>query len=255
MQLIRIAGGDYSEYEDLLLRCDELEKEAEQILLKYIRIFGDMTTEIFKLKIDCIALKKTISYCIMAKNKGEAVEPEALQVFIAEKMAGYQAELQEMVKQNELSKKGEKISAFQAKEIKRIYRKIAKMLHPDISNITEKHPSLADLFQRVLIAYQCNDYKEIKELEVLVSCALEKIGEENFEVIIPDIEAKIEELEKEIYSITTTEPYIYGELLADHEQVSQKMKEFEAERDSYAEYKTELEAKLSEIQENYNGKQ
>lgn len=249
MQLIRITGGDYSQYEDLLLRRDELEKEAEHILLEYTRVFGDITTEIFKLKIDCIALKKSISYCVMAKNRGEAVDPEKIQKFIAEKMAAYQAELDEMVRQNELSKKGEKISAFQAKEIKRIYRKIAKVLHPDISNVTEKHPPLADLFQRVLIAYQCNDYKEIKELEVLVNRALEDIGEENFEVVIPDIEAKIEELEEEIKGIKTTEPYIYHELLDDTDRVRQKMRKFEEERDSYVNYKIELEAKLKEVQE------
>lgn len=249
MQLIRITGGDYSQYEELLLRRDELEKEAEHTLLEYTRIFGEITTEIFKLKIDCIALKKSISYCIMAKNRGETIDTSTLQKFIAEKLATYQSELDEMIRKNKLSKKGEKISAFQAKEIKRIYRKIAKVLHPDISDVTEKHPPLADLFQRVLIAYQCNDYKEIKELEVLVNRSLEEIGEEKFEILIPDIEAKIEELEEEIQSITTTEPYTYRGLLNDAERVHQKMKEFERERDSYASYKTELEAKLKEVQE------
>lgn len=249
MQLIRISGGDYSQYEDLLLRRDELEKEAEHILFEYTRIFGDITTEIFELKIDCIALKKSISYCIMSKNKGEAVNPEKLREFIAEKMAVYKAELNEMIRQNELSKNGKKISAFQANEIKRIYRKIAKTLHPDISNVIEKHPVFADLFQRALIAYRCNDYKASKELEVLVSRALESIGEENFEVVIPDVEAKIEELEEEINSITTTEPYIYHELLDNPELVRQKMKEFEEERESYENYKAELEAKLKEVQE------
>lgn len=249
MQLIRVTGGDYSQYEELLLRRDELEKEAEHILLEYTRVFGDITTEIFKLKIDCIALKKSISYCIMIKNRGEAVDPEELQEFISEKMRIYQAELDKMVQQNELSKKGEKISTFQAKEIKRIYRKIAKVLHPDISNVTEKHPPLADLFQRVLIAYNCNDYKEIKELEVFVNRSLEEIGEKKFEIVIPDFERKIDELEQEISSITATEPYIYHELLDDFEHVQQKMKEFEEERDSYATYKVELEAKLKEVQE------
>ena len=249
MQLIRIAGSSYSQYEELLLQRDELEKKAEHILLKYTRIFGDISAEIFKLKIDCIALKKSISYCIMVKNRGETVSPEKLREYIAGKMAAYQAELEEMVRQNELSKKGEKISVFQAKEIKRIYREIAKILHPDISNITEKHPPLADLFQRVLIAYHCNDYKEIKELEVLVNRALEKIGEEKFELVIGDIDAKIAELEEEIQSITTTEPYIFQALLCDDALAQQKMNAFEEERDSYAGYKTELEAKLKQVQE------
>ena len=249
MQLIRITGGDYSQYEELLLRRDELEKEAEHILMEYTRIFGDITTEIFKLKIDCIALKKSISYCIMLKNRGKSIDPEKLKEFFAEKMAAYQSELEEMVRQNELSKKGEKISAFQVKEIKRIYRKIAKVLHPDISNVTEKYPQLADLFQRVLIAYHCNDYKEIKELEVLVNRSLEEIGEEKFEVVIPDIESKIEELEEEIRSITTTEPYTYREILNDTERIQKKMREFEEERNSYTNYKTELESKLKDVQE------
>lgn len=249
MQLIRLTGGDYSQYEELLLRRDELEKEAEYILLEYTRIFGDITTGIFKLKIDCIALKKSISYCVAAKNHGDVVDVEALQKYIDETMAIYQAELDEMIYKNELSKKGEKISAFQAKEIKRIYRKIAKVLHPDISNVMQKHLSLADLFQRVLIAYQCNDYKEIKELEVLVNRALEEIGEEKFELVIPDIESKIEALEEEIKNITTTEPYTYRELLNNAECTEQKMKGFEEERDSYINYKIELEAKLKEVKE------
>lgn len=249
MQLIRIAGSNYSQYEELLLRRDELEKEAEHILLEYTRIFGDISAEIFQLKIDCIALKKSISYCVMAQNRGESVDPEMLREYIAGKMTAYQAELDEMVRQNELSKKGKKISAYQANEIKRIYRKIAKLLHPDISSITGKHAHLADLFQRVLIAYHCNDYKEMKELEVLVNRALEEIGEEKFELVIPDIDAKIAELEEEIQNITTTEPYTYHELISDTALVQQKMNAFAEERNSYAGYKTELESKLKEVQE------
>lgn len=249
MQMIRITGGDYSQYEDLLLLRDEFEKEAEEILLAYTRIFGDISAEIFKLKIDCIALKKSISFCVAAKNRGEEPNIEEMKKFIAEKMEIYQMQLDEMLKQNELSKSGEKISAFQLKEIKRIYRKIAKVLHPDISNLTAEYPALADLFQRVIIAYQCNDYKEIKEAEVLVNRALEEIGEKKFEIVIPDIENKIEELEEEIRRIKTTEPYTYREILENSDSIRQKTDEFEQERESYRNYKRELEIKLREVQE------
>jgi hypothetical protein len=250
MELVRVASGDYSSYEELLLRRDELEKEAELILLEYIRIFGDITTEIFKLKVECIALKKSISYCIMMKNRGENVDPDKLAEYIAEKMAAYQEELEEMIKKNEEAKKGEKISAYQAKEIKRIYRKLAKILHPDISNVIEKHPELGMLFQRIMIAYQCNDYKELKELEVLTNKALDDLGEEKFEVVIPDIETKIEELEEEIRSIKTSEPYTLRELLEDTVQKEQKMKDFEDEKETYSKYKEELGRNLKELQEN-----
>lgn len=255
MQLIHVASGDYSQYEELLLKRDELEKETEFIMLEYTRIFGDITTEIFKLKIDCITLKKSISYCIMKKNHDEVIDPETLRKVIAEKMASYQAALDEMIRENERSKNTKNISAFQANEIKRIYRKIAKILHPDVSNVTEKYPALGELFQRVVVAYKCNDYKEIKELEVLVNRALSEIGEEGYQVVIPDIEEKIENLEEEIHTLMTTEPYTYNEFLNDNNLVEQKMKEFELDRDSYARYKVKLEAKLKEMLGDNNGKQ
>lgn len=249
MEIVKVSAGDYSQYEELLLRRDELEKEAEQILISYTRIFGDITTEIFKLKIHCIALKKSISYCVMLKNRSEKVDPEKLREYIAEKMAAYRLELDEMIKRNENSKKSEKISSFQAREIKRIYRKIAKNLHPDITDITKKHPPLAELFQRVIIAYQCNNYNEIKELEVLVNRFLEEIGKERFEIIIPNIEEKIEELEKEIQYITTAEPYMYREILNDKVRIEKMMEDFCDEKISYEKYNAELEIKLKEVQE------
>lgn len=250
MELVRVTGGDYSRYEELLLKRDELEKQAELIHLAYTRIFGDIATEVFKLKIECIAIKKSISYCIMIKNRGEELDPQKLVEYIEQRMAAYQAELEEMIRQNEISKSGTRLSAYQEKEIKRIYKKLAKILHPDLSNVTEKHPELADLFQRVMIAYQCNNYKEIKELEVLVSRALDDLGEEKFEVVIPNIEEKIEELEEEINGIMTSEPYILEEYLNDDEKRNAKMKEFEEEKETYTKYKEELQKNLKEIQEN-----
>ena len=250
MELVEEMVGDYERYEDLLLRRDEFEKEAEYILLEYMRIFGEITTEIFQLKIDCIALKKAIAYCIKAQNRGESVAPEKIQKFMEETLLVYQAELEEMVRQNQIAKTSKKISAFQTNEIKRIYRKIAKVLHPDISNFTKEYPGLEQLFQRVIIAYHCNNYKEMKELEVLVCGALEEIGQEKFQLIIPDLEEKIHELEEEIRQIITIEPYIYKELLKDSDKIQEKKKEFQEERDTYANYKIKLEEQLKEIQVN-----
>ena len=248
MQIVGVTGDDYSQYEELLLYRDELEKEAENIFMEYTRVFGDITAEIFKLKIDCIALKKSISYCVKKKNRGEKLSAEDLQKYIAERMSVYQSELDEMMYQNELSKKGKAISSFQSQEIKRIYREIAKLLHPDISDLTEKYPSLANLFQQVMFAYKCNDYKRIKELEILVNRALRELGEEDFVHVIPDIEEKIKELENEIQGIISTEPYVYKNILRDHNVTREKLSEYEKERDSYLSYKTELESKLKELQ-------
>lgn len=52
MELVRVTGGDYSRYEELLLKRDEVEKQADHMFIEYTRIFGDITTEIFKLKVE-----------------------------------------------------------------------------------------------------------------------------------------------------------------------------------------------------------
>ena len=59
-----------------------------------------------------------------------------------------------------------------------------------------------------------------------------------------------EELEEEIRSIKTSEPYTLRELLEDVVQRDQKMKEFEEEKDTYSKYKEELGRNLKELQEN-----
>lgn len=249
MELIKVIDGDYAQYEELLLKRDELEKEAELILLEYTRVFGDITTEIFELKVNCIVLKKAISFCVIAKNTGNVVDKDALTKFIVVQMAVYQEELDEMVRKNELSKSSSKISAYAEKEIKRIYRKLAKLLHPDISNLTKEYPVFEELFQRILIAYQCNNYKELKELEFLTNRALEELGEQNFEVVIDNIEEKIESLRGDIYTIKNSIPYIYKELLENAKKMEEKMKEFEDERETYRSYKEELEKTLEELKE------
>ena len=58
------------EYEDLILQRDRLEKEADQIRLNYLREFGEEITAAFQARIDCIALKKSITFCQMKKNAG-----------------------------------------------------------------------------------------------------------------------------------------------------------------------------------------
>lgn len=247
MNIIRIANGDYGRYEELLLQRDQLEKEACQYMLAYTREFGDLITESFKLKVDCIAIKKSIGFCQAAKNHSKDIDPEELQAFLNQQMAAYQAELRDMIQKNEESKKGTPISAYQAQQIKAIYRRVAKMLHPDISPLTKQYPELADLFQRVMIAYQCNDLKELQELEVMINKALADNGVEKLEIVIPDVAEKILELEKEIERILNTEPYLYKGFLADEEKVSAKKQELEKEIEEYKQYKASLESGLKTL--------
>ena len=62
IELINNEQERYEEYEELLVRRDQLSKDAGSYLIVYTKEFGDMITANFELKIDCIKKKKTISY-------------------------------------------------------------------------------------------------------------------------------------------------------------------------------------------------
>ena len=61
MEIIKVKNAALSKYEELLLRRDNLRKQAENYNLAYIREFGDLIEEEFRIKIECIRKKKEIA--------------------------------------------------------------------------------------------------------------------------------------------------------------------------------------------------
>jgi len=248
MDIVHIApNGDYERYEALILQKEQLEKEADQYYLDYVLKFGELTTKAFELKIDCIALKKEIALYVAARNTGRTITQEEIDNYLSVHLAAYREELVQMIKDKELAKGSTTVSSYLVTQVKTIYKRLAKMLHPDISPLTSKYPNLAELFNRVIIAYKFNDLKELQKLEVLINKELDDNGIENFSMVIPDVLERIEELEKDIDEIVNTEPYTYRHLLSDGDAVAEKKMELEKEIQTYEAYKAELIEKLTAI--------
>lgn len=76
---------------------------------------------------------------------------------------------------------------------------------------------------------------------------LEDAGVDSVNVIIPDIDEKIKEVEAEIENIRSTDPYLYRELLNDSGAVNEKTEELEEELKEYIDYKNELQSYLDSI--------
>ena len=247
MELIKIALGDYPRYEELLLRKDKLEKEAYYWYDEYIRVFGKYLIDLFEAKVDCIRVKKLIALAQAQINKGLTPDMTEINGIVKEQMLSYYEELDNLVKEHEDSKKAEIIPAHEAMRIKKIYREIAKTLHPDINPATAKDPALQDLWNRVVIAYKCNHLDEIEELQILVNKALDERDIDVSKIVIPDIQEKILALEEKINKIITTDPYNYKFLLEDNEETEQRIRDLEDEIKQYNDYKEQLEVTLRAI--------
>ena len=235
------------QYENLILQRDRLEKEAEQYHLEYYHEFGELITDTFQARIDCIALKKSITFCQMKLNAGEEIDPISMQEFVDAGMLAYNAQLEELLSLTEAGKSLEPISLLEVEEIKRIYRRIAKRLHPDICPLTAEEPELMNLFQKALSAYRRNDLKKLREAETLINRFLKEHGEDPEAAEIENLPEKIADLETEIAQIIEKEPYTYKTLLEDPDAIEKKRAELEAEKEEYLNYKKELQAHLESL--------
>lgn len=249
-EMVYARSSSFDRYEELLLRRENLKKEAFRWEREYVRVFGDRILKLFEMKLECIRKKKTISFCQVAANHGEHVNQEDLQKYLAEEMAAYQAQLEAMIEDNEAAKDVYEVSENDVLEIKKIYRRLAKQLHPDINSKASEIAELRELWERISIAYKCNQLKDMKELEVIALAALKASGEGKIEVEIPNIAEKIAEVEAEIESIRNTDPYMYKFILTDDDAVQEKNEILDEEYASYKEYSGQLDEILRSVMKN-----
>lgn len=240
MDLIKSTDSKYEEYENLLLERDQITKEAGQIWTVYLQLFGKLNTDNYEEKLECIKCKKTIAYYQNALNHGGVVDSAAMEKYMEQEMAEYYANLRRMLKENEDANNAGTSTPYEVARAKTLYRRLAKLIHPDINPETDHSKELQELWQRILIAYHHNDVKELSELEVLVRKVLKELGSEDVKVDIPDIEEKIEALKSEIEGIKQTEPYCLRYLVEDEEAAEKKKTELREELETYQKYHKEL---------------
>ncbi|MCR5282808.1 MAG: hypothetical protein K6E18_05510 [Lachnospiraceae bacterium] len=235
------------EYEELLIRRDQLYKDAASYQIAYTQEFGDLILENFKLKLVCIKKKKTISYCRRRLNRGLAINTDRMNAEIEAEMLLYHEQLKDLIGETDAAKNAKRSDEFKVRLAKKIYRRLAKRLHPDINKKTEEHEMLRELWDRIVSAYRRNDPDELDNLEVLVKRALEQLGEEGFAIDDTDLDERIERIERRINEILMTEPYTYGEILASKEQIKAIRNSLEEEKRDYETYLETLQKTLDDI--------
>ncbi|MBQ9387187.1 MAG: DnaJ domain-containing protein [Lachnospiraceae bacterium] len=246
-QLIFRGSAAYQKYEELLMRRDALKKEAFQYHLEYARVFGELIIEVFNAKIEAIRLKKTIDFCQTFFNRGENVDQAALQDYIQKELEQYRWRLDELLSEYKNASGAEMASEADMIKIKKIYRRLAKQIHPDMNPSVAENEELKELWQRLVIAYNCNNLKEMEEIEVLVAAVLDRMGMGGGDTAVSNIEEKIAALEEEIETIKNTDPYQYKKLLEDEAAVESKKAELREELQKYKDHVAELEKMLEDM--------
>ncbi len=246
-EIIKVKNEGYAEYEEVLLQRDKVKKESLLWKIEYTKEFGKQITDLFEMKITCVKKKKIIAYCQTQINKGKTIDQEEMLTFINHEMQEYNHELEQMVEETEKANSGHQISTATATKIKKIYHKLAKMLHPDINPKTDEIPELKRLWHMIVVSYNANDLEELEAAEVLVKKALDEIGWENIVIEINDLSKKIQKVKDEILDIKSKDPYQYKFILEDYEAVKAKKETLQKEMQEYADYEKELDLVMEQF--------
>jgi hypothetical protein len=237
MDIVTIDDPRYADYEDLILRRDQVKKEAFEASQDYIRRFGQLINDRFAAEIACIREKKIIAYCQRMLNRNLPIEDTKLDNFIEREMNEYQAQLDAMIAEKAaIDKANQSVSEYQMSQIRSIYRQIAKRIHPDIAPDLFAHPDVQDLWAKTNSDYNCNDYYGIKDDQVTLNRLLERYQGEGLSLDIPDIASCLDRLRKEIAEVTSRDPYLYRELLADEDACLEKEETLRKDIKDYQDY-------------------
>jgi len=239
-ELQDITGPLYQQYESLILQRDQLKKEAGSIWTAYLKIFGQLLTESFRLQVDCIRKKKEISFIMRAINSGSVLNMDEMKEQIETEMTLFQQSLDDLMEDARDSLVARISDADTVRKVRQLYRSIAKQIHPDIYPEAMQNETIRDLWARAEEAYAANDLKALTEISVLVQKVLHGGSIPAADLSSRELQQKISDLKEEIHTIRTTDPYCLGALLENPEETSRKEEELKQEIEDYQKYFEEL---------------
>lgn len=237
----------------LLLERDELQFViCKNIETEYMLKLGGIEYKAYEAQCAALRLKRKIELIQAKKNRQEKVIISAIEETLNSEFAEYQKQLNEQIdKMNDALKrsKAEVLTNEENKELKKLYRKIVKALHPDINpDVSETQ---VNLFDNAVQAYKNGDLNTLRIIGEMVGNsplpeqhkdALTQLNEEKerLQNLLKAIRDSIEQIKSEY-------PYTMKEIIEDEEQTEQKKKELENILSQYNELISIYKAKIEEM--------
>lgn len=237
----------------LLLERDELQFViCKNIETEYMLKLGSIEYKAYQAECAALRLKRKIELIQVKKNRQEKVIISAIEETLDNEFAEYQKQLNEKIdKMNDALKrsKAKVLSYEDNKELKKLYRKIVKALHPDINpDVSEAQ---VQLFDNAVTAYKNGDLETLRIISEMVgekvlpeqhTDAMTQLAEEQ-----KRLKALIKAIKESIDNIKTEYPYTMKDILEDTEKTKQKKQELESIFKQYKELISIYKAKIEEM--------
>ena len=243
----------------LVLERDELRFvickniEMEYIEMEYMLKIGGLEYQAYEAECTFLRLKRKVELIQAKKNRQEKVILSVIEDALDHEFLEYQKRLDEqMDKMNDALErsKAEPLSEEESRELKILYRKVVKALHPDMNpEITDAQ---ARLFDQAVSAYKNGDLPAMRLIDEMVGGGPVLTDQENMAVKLSKekdrLNSLLERVKKEIGKIKTEYPYTMKEFLEDSEKLERRREELEKILEQYQElaafYRTKIEEML-----------
>ena len=232
-------------YKSMIVTRDDLVKQAQSARVDYFKEFGELNSTILAAKIECISKKKAIAYCQTIVNSGGTdVDGSSLQSYLDRCMNDYHESLRKLKKESRLSREAETIPGQTMHRVRKLYRELARLIHPDIN----PDPFFIPYWHMLKSAYDMCDAERLQELSILIRDAIND-HESNTDYVPEDLtaeelEKRIASIEEEIEDIIHNEPYTYSILLDSEDSVKEHRAELNKTLVEYRDYGKELDKVL-----------
>ena len=240
-------------YEDLKTEIEKLRVELSMLLLErdelnfvicrnleteYMLKLGGLEHQLYLKQCEAQRLKREAELIRAALNRQEKPDLSQIESSLDEEFADFQEKLDEQVqKMNEALKhnSGEPLSSEDTKELKSLYRKIVKRLHPDLNpNSTDAE---MQLFENAVTAYKNGDLLSVRAIYEMVGDDSAAPDETDTMQALIKTKKHLEEIlagiKEEISAIKSRYPYTERELLADDAKVEEKKQQLRGALEQY----------------------
>ncbi|MBE5922071.1 MAG: molecular chaperone DnaJ [Lachnospiraceae bacterium] len=244
----------------LLLERDELQYViCKNIETAYMLELGGLEYKAYKAQCAALRLKRKVELIQVKMNRQEKVILSKLEATLDAEFAEYQKKLdKQMEKMNEALERGkaEHLSESDSKELKKMYRKIVKVLHPDIHpQATEAQMQLLD---HAMEAYKNGDLATLRVIHEMVGD--HTVPEESQDAMRQVTEEKerltdlLKNVRESIDKIKSEYPYNVKDIMENPEKIAQRKAELEKILAYYKELTAIYKAKVEEMLGGNNGK-
>lgn len=237
----------------LMLERDSLVYvEAKNLDMRYMLELGAIEYRAYEAQCTVLRLKRKIELIQARKNRQEKIVLPEIDRILDQEFMEYQKALNEKIDEMNAAIERSRLpvlSQEESRELKKLYRKIVKILHPDLNpDLTEAQK---ELFYHAVAAYENGDLQTLQVISEMLSDPKDLDCSETTMVRLAHEKERLRKLLnallEEIEQIKSQFPFTVKELLQSPEKIAARKAELNELIDQYQAMISMYKAKINEM--------